>query len=279
MNSACCVYAIVRRGTRPPAGRIATHAADLALVPCRELAAVVERIGDGGAGPAPTIEAVLRHEAIVESVRQQRRAIPVRFGTVFRDAASVTQAIAERYDALQADLDRLGDKVELSLTALWAGLPADDDAAAPGANGANAAQGAGARYLRERAAECRREDALRERARVVVDRLDQILGPRALDRCVLLLPRPGVAVRTAYLVDPAEVRAVRMAFEATRRSQGDVRLLLTGPWPPYSFVRRADTDREAACDGPLLEIANILTDAMRPTSRPTGRHAEINNSG
>src|SRR5215208_4897522 len=189
MGSACYVYAIVGRNTPLPSAGTGGAAAELAMVPWRELAAVTGQTGDDGA--PVTVEAVLHHEAVVEAVRRQGPALPVRFGTVFPDAGSVASALAERYEPLAADLVRLGDKVEMSLTALWATTPSDDGPAlTPREAQAPADRGEGARYLYARAVETRRDDALRERARAVARDVDRELGELALERRASLLPTP-----------------------------------------------------------------------------------------
>lgn len=257
MRSDCYVYAIVGRGASLPGARSA-----LTMVPCRELAAVTGTPRDDGAWRI--IEAVRHHEAIVEAVRRQGPALPVRFGTVFRDAASVAAAIADRYEPLAADLDRLGDKVELSLTALWITPPAVDALpSAPVDGRAPTGKGAGARYLHARLAQLRREEGLQLRARAVVRELDRGLGELALTQRVSLLPTPHVAVRATYLLDPREVNAFKAAFETARHDRGEVRVLLTGPWPPYSFVRRPEPKGAVAPDGRIPGLAQLLTDAMR----------------
>ena len=270
MSSACYVYAIVRRDTPLPAN----GAVELAMVPWRELAAVTGRMGNDSA--PLTMDAMLHHETVVEAVRRQGPALPVRFGTVFRDATAVASALADRYEPLAADLDRLGNKVELSLTALWAAPVDDASASSPKEEGAPAARSAGARYLHARAAELRRDDALRERAGIVARKLDQVLGSLALERRVSLAPMPRVAVRAAYLLDPAGVSSFRAAFDAMHRAERDVRLLLTGPWPPYSFVRRTETESGAGSVGRLAELAQILTDATGTAPRPSDRGRHVN---
>lgn len=228
MNSAWYVYAIVRRDTPLPA----TGAATLAMVPWGELAAVTGRIRDDGA-PA-TIEAMLRHEAIVEAVRRRGPALPVRFGTVLPDTMSVASALAERYEPLAADLDRLGDKVELSLTALWSAPPSDDE------GGGGGELSAGARYLYACAAQLRRDDALKKRAGAVAQELSRLLGERgwALEQRLSLVPTLRVAVRTTYLLDPAQVGEFRADLDVMCRGVREVRFVLTGPRPPYSFVNQ-----------------------------------------
>jgi hypothetical protein len=254
MASACYVYAIVGRDTPLPAPG-SGGAAELTLVRWRGLAAVMGRMAYEDA--RVSMEAVLQHEAVVEAVRQQGPALPVRFGTLFRDATAVVSALVERYDPLVADLDRLGDKVELSVTALWAAPPADSDSIADAAAGSSA----GGRYLRARAAELRRDDAMRTRARGVAGELDEVLGKLSLERRVSLLPTPRVAVRTAWLLEPGQVAAFRSAFASIR--QRELRLLLTGPWPPYSFVRPAAADGGNGTEGRLAALARLMTDAMQ----------------
>lgn len=236
MRSACCVYAIVGRNAALPA-HTPPDLPELELVSWRELAAVT---GRGDEDPARiTMEAVVHHEAVVEAVRRAAPALPVRFGTVFRDATSIASALAERYEPLAADLERLGDKVEMSLTALWSTGPARELPADELPNDAiPAGQGAGARYMYARAARLRREDAMKELARSVATELDQVMGALSLDRRVSLLPTPRLAVRASYLLHPAGVRAFRTAFDAGRATREELHVMLTGPWPPYSFVRR-----------------------------------------
>ena len=237
MSHACYVYAIVDKDTPLPA--------ELVKVPWRGLAAVTGYVPNDTM--AVSAEAVLQHEGVVETVRQHGPALPVRFGTVFRDATAVAAALAQRYEPLAADLQRLGAKVELSLTAIWATPRGDDVRAIDHVDAARAAHTAGAQYLLARAAELRREDALNEQARGVARELDTVLGWLAIERRVALLPKPGIAVRAAYLLDPADVSAFREAFEAIRGTRGELRVLLTGPWPPYSFVSPTQTVSDERC--------------------------------
>jgi hypothetical protein len=203
------------------------------------------------------MEAVLHHETVVEAVRQRGPALPVRFGTVFRDATAVASALSEQYESLAADLRRLGDKIEVGLTALWT-TPSHGEGEAPAAESrVTGAPTSGARYLRTLAAELRDSEALKARAARVAHELDCALGRLALEGRVSLVPTPRIAVRMAYLLEPSVMGAFRAAFEASRRDQGELRLVLTGPWPPYSFVRRGPRD-----GGHFGALAQLLTDVM-----------------
>ena len=258
MNSAQYVYAIVHRDSALSV-IVAGVAGDLAMVPCRELAAVTRCVHNNEDGVPATMKAVLQHEVIVEALRSRFPALPVRFGTIFRNAESVTSAIAEQYDLLLADLDRVGDKIELSVTALWT-TPFSGNEEIAHADDAPS-QHAGARYLRARAFDLRCDEAQKERARAVAQKVDGALGTLTLECRTSLVPTPRIAVRTAYLLHPAKVGLFRAAFDGLRGTHNDVRLLLTGPWPPYTFVRRTEADN-AGAHHRLGEFAQLLTDAM-----------------
>ena len=94
--------------------------------------------------------------------------------------------------------------------------------------------------MRARAEQLRREEALMVRARVAALWMDDVFREHALDRHMSIVPTPRIAFRIAYLLEPSGVNAFRFAFDTMHRKPGEVRVLLTGPWPPYSFVRRTD---------------------------------------
>lgn len=236
MSSACYVYAIVGEDMQLPAADSGVNAAQLTIVPWRKLAAVTEQVTHQDS--LVTMDAVLRHEAIVEAVRRKGPALPVRFGTVFRDATAVVRALAQRYEPLAADLDRLGDKVELTITALWASDQCNSEI--PTRND----QSAGFRYMQTRLAEVRRADQLKPRAQAIAEELDRVFGALALEQRSSLLPTRRTAVRTTYLLAPTQVCAFRAAFETVRETRKEVRVVLTGPWPPYTFVTTANQPRD-----------------------------------
>jgi hypothetical protein len=70
----------------------------------------------------------------------------------------------------------------------------------------------------------------------VAEIVHRALGPHALDERRTIMPGPRIALRVAYLLLPAGVSDFQAAFDDARRTQPELRFLLSGPWPPYSFV-------------------------------------------
>jgi hypothetical protein len=197
----------------------------------------------------PTAENVLLHEAVVEAMARTGPTLPVRFGTIFSDVGALERALRDRYDTLVADLGRVGDKVEMGLTVLADGADHPDtpnEATELDADGASANGGPGTRYMRARLAVHRRDASRRKRAIALEDSAAQELSAHIIERRSVVAPSPRLLLRAAYLLDPSSVPPFLRAIEKLRAAHDDVRVLVSGPWPPYSFVSRAGDGAEAA---------------------------------
>ena len=239
------VYAITASDAHLPAS-VSGFGGLLEILPYGELGAVVSCIGSAdvnGAAPASTAENLVRHERVVEAVCPGG-ALPARFGTTLPTRKAVTQAMATQYHALLADLRRIGDKVEMGIAALWqerdpAPLPVPERtpemSGRPGLD-ATPADRRGLAYLHERQAAYQRTATARERAEALARDLDVALRPFVLDCRRSLSPSERLALRDRYLLDHEQASAFQQAFDEVRQRHAEVRFLLSGPWPPYSFV-------------------------------------------
>lgn len=240
MEGLCYVYAIVHRGMSIRAELKGLNEAPLSAVAWQDLAAVVSRIESAAILPKPVY--LLRHEAVVETMCQAGSALPVRFGTVLSDPEAVAQALARKYQVLLADLARVGDKVELGLTILWNTTAEQDEAKAgqpvlwPAETSARGTPGAGTRYLQARLAEYRREATQQHRARSLLAHLEEALHVHTLEQHYDKLSTRRLAVRAAYLVHPWQVQGFQQAVDEIRQQYPTLRWLVSGPWPPYTFV-------------------------------------------
>lgn len=273
------VYAVQPRGSGLPAGLSGLGGAPLSVVYQQDLAAVVSACHPEAL--RPTADLVLCHESIVEALRRNGPGLPARFGTVLASRHAVARALADRHAVLASDLERLGDKVELGLTVLWSG-PNDaperadgggDPAVEPPGSGS---RGPGARYLLARLAASRREEAERSAAEAVARELDRKLGVHAIERRSGLPRTRRMATRSAYLVHPARLPAFQQAFEAVRAECAGLRLLLSGPWPPYSFVTPPGAGSSSLARG-LDDLGSLLADVGTGTGRASdGTHVPPN---
>ena len=251
------IYAIVAADAQPPqvagfggplfvvrSGALGAVVAYATEAPLTESAEAEAPKGSAGAGVVPSPRSLLRHEEIVEAICDDIPALPVRFGTTMPDGEAVARALASNAEMLLADLRRLGGKVEMGVIALWnpAGQPEAPIGEEPGQLSKpdeSSEPRPGMVYMRQRQARYQREEATRARAQRLGRELDAELGPHALLARRSVCPNEQMALRDAYLLERAGIQAFERAFEEARRRHKEARLLLSGPWPPYSFVTRS----------------------------------------
>ncbi len=185
---------------------------------------------------------VRRHAELVDRTMQWSPVFPVPFGTFYKTIDNLTAFMKSHEETIAAFLNRVANKEEWELRA---GAKFDDqellDRLACNAWPDWQALSKGARYMRV----CRDREALREFARanaaaVVRDYLATI-QPLTASVCELAPRRQADSkageeiARYALLVDKANVTQLREHVHTTGASVEHVAIVLSGPWPPYSF--------------------------------------------
>jgi Gas vesicle synthesis protein GvpL/GvpF len=190
-------------------------AEELRRIECGELVAFC---GPGGERRV-SADLLWRHEHIVETLMKTCDLLPVRYGTQVEDEPAAVRVLERRRSELKAALDRVRGAVELGLRVV---APSPDPGEPP-------APRSGAEYLRAKARAAGREERLAERVHEPLEGM-----ARASHRRQRLAGRELLAA--AYLVDRGAVSAFIESVAAIQAANPDLRLLCTGPWPPYSFV-------------------------------------------
>jgi hypothetical protein len=204
-------------------------------------------------GPA-TAELVRVHDRVVRTALERETPLPARFGQSFAGDAALRRSLEARADMLVRSLERVRGGVEMTVRVLLSGAPrpgaatvghsdqgaregvrgADDKAAvAPPAAGAGRAYMARLRERREASAELKREaEFLQARVARTVDELarEEVCSP----------VMPGThSFSLSHLVARDAVGEYRLAVDSLVKSDPALRLLVSGPWAPYSFARIA----------------------------------------
>ncbi len=182
------------------------HASDgVQLVPFRELAAVV------GESPfavtEPNGEDIERYRGVVESLAGAHGLLPAPLGTVFRSRDTLVQWMELHYVALTDALDFVEGRQEARVH-----ISRDTDKPDERAAGTDLAAAAAESF-------------------------------RALRRCaVASLPLrtehvTGIVLSAGFLVDRELWKDFTEAVERERESHAELTIDMSGPWPPYDFVR------------------------------------------
>jgi hypothetical protein len=216
--------------------------------------APVEQLGFGGlvavvsrhqGGLARTTEMALAHAQVVADICAAGSALPVRFGSGYADAEQLRDAVAESEPRFRALLERVAGCVELGLRARTppsasADRVGADDGGTEGEGAAapeegspeGAAQGSGRAYLERRLTEQRAREAELVRSRQRIEQAAALMPPTR--EAVMRMGRQGPEM--VFLVVRADVDGFARAAGQIAEEQ---QLVLTGPWPPYSFVEDA----------------------------------------
>jgi len=251
------VYAITA-GSPAPQAMATPRGFDDAPLLARGADEVSAVYADVAGSPRPTRENALAHERVVEALMADCAVLPARFGTVLRDEATLDGVLAMNHERLIGGLERVGNCVELGVRVLW---QAEDTREADTAGEPEpvpaGGESAGRAYLLARAAKERQRQRTEARAGELAANLNQLFRPCARDGVVRVLPTPQFVMAAAYLVPRDRVAEFRSRVEEVGAAFATLRLLCTGPWPPYHFV-------------PELVLPSTAGDGARAVEVPRG---------
>jgi hypothetical protein len=168
---------------------------------------------------------MLEHHRIVTEVFTRVAAcLPTRFPTRV-DAARLGVLVADQRTDQKRQLELVRGACELAITAVWTG----SDEPAPLPTGTSP----GRRYLLERQRAVSASDRRRARAVELADELERDLADMLRDVRRQVCPSATVALSSALLLPTAKADIARGRLP---RTAPDVRILVNGPWPPYTFA-------------------------------------------
>lgn len=201
--------------TLPPSRRGIGDAA-LRVLETRGLAAVYSR--HRRLHTRPTASLVLQHERVLEAVMACAPVLPMRFGTELDSTDRLAAALDGRHRELLAALDRVRGRVELGVRVLPADPPTRSQAPSSGRD-----------HLLSLVAAQRREER-------IAGQIHQPLHDLAADSVIRKRSHSPAVLVAAYLVDAEQVDGFRCRVDEVAAAHPDLRVVVTGPWPPYSFT-------------------------------------------
>jgi hypothetical protein len=163
---------------------------------------------------------LLTHERVVQAVMKDGAVLPLRFGTMLDGEKSLEAVLVTRRDDLLRALARVRGRVEIGVRALARNAA---DAAPPGR------EHSGREYMLTRLREHRRAE---EAART----LHAPLAALSCDSRLRAPTPPPARLASTYLVDRVRIAEFRTRVEELAARHEDLEVVVTGPWPPYSFV-------------------------------------------
>jgi hypothetical protein len=191
------------------------------------------------------LEGVARaHQQVVDAAGADTCVIPLRMATVCRGEDGLRRLLAGGRDRFAAALDRLEGRVEWGVKVYAAPDPAEEPSADP------SAAASGRDYLRRRGAQRRASEQrwgrTEEGARRVHETLTALSEGARLHRpqdVRLSGEADRNVLNAAYLMRREESEAFAERVGELAGREPGLRLELTGPWAPYSFVAADGNER------------------------------------
>ncbi len=168
---------------------------------------------------------LIAHHEIISRLAAEMDVLPARFPTWLADEEALRRELDRRRGDLGEALARVRGRVELAVTAIWTEAPGElplPEATTPGR-----------KYLLGRQQAFSGSDKRRARARALAHETERLTGDDLVEVRHQVCPSATVALSSAVLVPRANAEAVKIRLA---RGERDVRILINGPWPPYTFA-------------------------------------------
>jgi hypothetical protein len=235
MSVGLCAYAITRNHAldpaSPPGVRLIEHrglglvVAEVELAPFAELEKDPAHWVNEPSEDDPLVVLARRHDIVVRAVFEHQPVLPLRFGTILRDEQAAARLLADHHDEAADWLDRVAGHREWGARARQARPDKPAETPTEGLSGTEYL--AMRRGLLAAAARTRRDGSTAATA------LHEALSQHATENAPRARKSGAPLLDAAYLV-PA---GAEPAFHAEIERFPELAVEITGPWPPYSFVR------------------------------------------
>jgi hypothetical protein len=200
-------------------------------------------------GPAST-ELVRVHDRVVRAALALETPLPARFGQSFVSDAALERALQGRSDPLERSLERVRGSVEMTVRILLAeagdavpGRPFEGGAvvgaSAGSGAGSRASEGAGRAYLARLRERQRVSAELQRQAEFLQARVARAVDGFAREEVCSPVMLGAQSISISHLVAREAVREYRLAVASLSKGEAALRLMVSGPWAPYSFARIA----------------------------------------
>lgn len=240
MSRGLCAYAITVRHDLDTAGvelvacrGLALVVAEMDLAPFAELEARPEHWAKEPDENDPLVVLARRHDVVVRAVFEHHPVLPLRFGTILWDEQAAVRLLTDHHDEARDWLARVDGHREWGVRARLTH---------PGKPAETPTEGlSGTEYLAMRRDRLAAAARTRRDGTAAATALHEALSRHATETTTRRRPA-GPLLDNAYLV-PA---GAEPAFHAETTKFCELAVEVTGPWPPYSFVRLELSSEEVA---------------------------------
>lgn len=180
------------------------------------------------------------HDDAVKGLMKSFTVLPLRFSTPV-NREDVVSMLEGHYNEFRENLDRLRNKGEFGIKVVWSGKEikeqiirnhAKDNYRMP-----EETDSQGKRFIEDVFEKYIIEKEFREKADICASIMDNFLNRFAHERKLEKLKNNDLLLNAFYLVKKERQRDFQEAFAILKMAPGEFNYMLSGPLPPYNFVR------------------------------------------
>jgi hypothetical protein len=183
----------------------------------------------GSDTPPPTPDNARAHDRVVRAALARATPLPARFGQLFESDDALRALLAARGPSLVAALRRVEGGCEMTVRVLLGAAP-------PTARDAGPLPRSGREYLARVRARQNAARAARQEADFLHGRLRQAVEGLIRDESRAESTPAAYSLSVSHLVAREDVPRYRLALRALQDREPALRLMVSGPWAPYSFA-------------------------------------------
>ena len=219
-----CLAEGVPRLHKTPRG---VSGAPVRVVEFEDLSALVS-VSRSGAFQVTRKNALAHHE-VVRSVTKQTTPLPARFGTLVT-VQQLRNYVSTHRLAIKAKLAQVRGRAEMNVRMI-------ETITAEVSQESKSELGPGTAFLLEKRREIRREEASLAQKDQLSAWLREKLGDLIKEEKISVVPSQTLILAKAdHLIERVDVQEYRTKMAKAIEERPEVRFMVSGPWPPYSFA-------------------------------------------
>ncbi|MBI4530713.1 MAG: GvpL/GvpF family gas vesicle protein [Candidatus Latescibacteria bacterium] len=180
--------------------------------------------------------ATVHHEVVQATLELSASVIPCRFGTLVHNEEEILSLLRVRSAWLDACLTRIRGKVEVGVAAIVDGMTSPVLRRWE-TEGKGQSMTTGERYLLEKRQRYEVTKILRGQAECLSRKLNEATTPLWAEiKVEQRFIGYKLLLNLCYLIDRGKLSSFHYTYQQFKKRWPGVKLLYTGPWPPYSFT-------------------------------------------
>jgi hypothetical protein len=173
---------------------------------------------------------------VVRAALSSATPLPLRFGSVFASGDEALQALRNRRNEFEASLLRVEGRIEMGLRVSRAGKATGTRSEVHQRSSGAVSGGVGREYLERRRQALAASQAANANAVAELAAIQVAFDEMGVAGVPTVSPDGSQLGLLAHLVHRGDEREYKERVDALRRDRLDLRIDVSGPWAPYSFV-------------------------------------------